>query len=176
MQLLHFPQCSIQNRNVHISVLNGALWDMELVHSGICELGQLLECSSGINEEMRDVSRQQIRISSQRNWRHIFCGRSLIYIFVFQKMPRTSSCMALGFFLLFLLTCNRCHCQHGSPRVFQANFQAELDDLMYSHDGGYDSENITDFIILPNYLFFMYPNVSVCFIQYCCIIMWWYPS
>ena len=31
----------IQNRNVHISVLNGALWDMEQVHSGICELGQL---------------------------------------------------------------------------------------------------------------------------------------
>ena len=33
-------QCSIQNRNVHISVLNWALWHMEQVHSGICELGQ----------------------------------------------------------------------------------------------------------------------------------------
>ena len=39
MHLFHIPQCSIQNRNVHISVLNGALWDMEQVHSGICELG-----------------------------------------------------------------------------------------------------------------------------------------
>ena len=39
--LYHIPQCSIQNRNVHISVLNGALWDMEQVPSGICELGQL---------------------------------------------------------------------------------------------------------------------------------------
>ena len=35
----HNPHCSIQNRNVHISVLNGALWDTEQVHSVICELG-----------------------------------------------------------------------------------------------------------------------------------------
>ena len=41
MHLFHIPQCSIQNRNVHISVLNGALWDMEQVHSGICEIGLL---------------------------------------------------------------------------------------------------------------------------------------
>ena len=41
MQLFHIPQCSIQNRNVHISVLNGALRDMEQVHSGICEIGLL---------------------------------------------------------------------------------------------------------------------------------------
>ena len=34
-------KASIQNRNVHVSVLNGALWDMEQVHSGICQLGQL---------------------------------------------------------------------------------------------------------------------------------------
>ena len=41
MHLLHIPQCSIQNRNVHISVLNETLWEMELVHSGICEIGLL---------------------------------------------------------------------------------------------------------------------------------------
>ena len=41
MHLFHIPQCPIQNRNVHISVLNGALRDMEQVHSGICTLGQL---------------------------------------------------------------------------------------------------------------------------------------
>ena len=41
MHLFHIPQCTIQNRNVHISVLNGALWDMELVRCGIYELGQL---------------------------------------------------------------------------------------------------------------------------------------
>ena len=28
MHLLHIPKCSIQNRNVYISVTNGALWDM----------------------------------------------------------------------------------------------------------------------------------------------------
>ena len=33
----------IMNRNVHISVLNGVLWGMEQVHSGICELGQFYE-------------------------------------------------------------------------------------------------------------------------------------
>ena len=42
MHLFHIPECSIQNRNVHISVLNGAFWDMEQVHSGIDELGQLI--------------------------------------------------------------------------------------------------------------------------------------
>ena len=43
MHLFHIPQCNIQNRNVHISVLNVALWDMEQVHSGICEIG-LFHC------------------------------------------------------------------------------------------------------------------------------------
>ena len=43
MHLFHIPQCSIQNRNVHISVLTGALWNVEQVHAGICELGQLQE-------------------------------------------------------------------------------------------------------------------------------------
>ena len=37
MHLSHTPQCTIQNRNVHISVLNGALWDMGQVHYGICK-------------------------------------------------------------------------------------------------------------------------------------------
>ena len=36
-----FSQCSIQNRNVqiYIYVLNGALWDMDQMCSGICETG-----------------------------------------------------------------------------------------------------------------------------------------
>ena len=37
MHLYHIPQCTIQNRHVHISVLNGVLWDMGQVHIGICE-------------------------------------------------------------------------------------------------------------------------------------------
>ena len=37
----YIPQCSIQNRDVNISVLNGALRDMAQMHSGICETGLL---------------------------------------------------------------------------------------------------------------------------------------
>ena len=37
----HIPQCSIQNRNVHISVLNYTWWDMRQVHCGIYEIGLL---------------------------------------------------------------------------------------------------------------------------------------
>ena len=43
MHLFHIPQCPIQNRHVHISFRSGKLWDMEQVHSGICELGQLCD-------------------------------------------------------------------------------------------------------------------------------------
>ena len=38
MHLSHNPQHTIQNKNVHISVLNGALWNMGQVHFGICEI------------------------------------------------------------------------------------------------------------------------------------------
>ena len=38
MDLSHISQCTIQNRNVHISVLKGALWDMEQIHCRICEV------------------------------------------------------------------------------------------------------------------------------------------
>ena len=38
MKIFHIPQCSLKNRNVHISVLNRALWDMEQVHFGVCEI------------------------------------------------------------------------------------------------------------------------------------------
>ena len=37
----HIPQYIIQNRNVHISVLNNAFWDKGQVHCGICEIGLL---------------------------------------------------------------------------------------------------------------------------------------
>ena len=38
MHVSHTPRCTIQNRDVHISVLNGVLWDMEQMHGGICEI------------------------------------------------------------------------------------------------------------------------------------------
>ena len=41
MHMSHIPQCIIQNRNVHISVLNGALWDIGQVQLGICEASLL---------------------------------------------------------------------------------------------------------------------------------------
>ena len=56
MHPFHIPQCSIQNRNVHISVLNGVLWDMEQVHSGICEIGLLVtyeNCYNLINFQLK---------------------------------------------------------------------------------------------------------------------------
>ena len=45
MHLFHIPQCTIQNRYVHISVLNGVLWDMEQVHCGMCDISKLADIS-----------------------------------------------------------------------------------------------------------------------------------
>ena len=42
IQISHSPSCKFQNINVHISVLNGVLWDMRQVHCGICEFGLLV--------------------------------------------------------------------------------------------------------------------------------------
>ena len=39
MHLFYIPQRTNHNRHVHISVLNGALWDIKLVHYGIYETG-----------------------------------------------------------------------------------------------------------------------------------------
>ena len=46
MHLFHIPRCTIQNRNVHISVLNVALWDMKLVDCEISEVSLLSFCCS----------------------------------------------------------------------------------------------------------------------------------
>ena len=47
MHLFHIPQCTIQNRKVHISVLNGALWDMGEEHCGIYEFSLITIKASG---------------------------------------------------------------------------------------------------------------------------------
>ena len=39
--MLHITQCTVQKRNVYISVLNDLLWDVEQVQYGICETGLL---------------------------------------------------------------------------------------------------------------------------------------
>ena len=63
MHLFGIPQWSIQNINVHISVLNEALWDMKQVHSGICELVQLscfrIIFLSGEKPEQRAIAYKQ---------------------------------------------------------------------------------------------------------------------
>ena len=41
IHVFHIPLFSIQNINVHIFVLKGALCHMEQAHSGICEIGRL---------------------------------------------------------------------------------------------------------------------------------------
>ena len=46
----------IQNRNVHISGLNGTLWDMEQVHSGIGEIG-LIHHALATHEGWIEMSR-----------------------------------------------------------------------------------------------------------------------
>ena len=48
-------KCTIQNKNVHIYVLTGALWDMGQVHCGICEFGFIISTvvdRGGINRHM----------------------------------------------------------------------------------------------------------------------------
>ena len=59
MHLFHIPKYSIQHRNVHISVLNGALRDVEQVHSGISELGHIYigEVVSGMYRQISNISR-----------------------------------------------------------------------------------------------------------------------
>ena len=42
MQMPHKRQHTIQTKNVHISVLNGVLLEVEQAHCGICETGLLL--------------------------------------------------------------------------------------------------------------------------------------
>ena len=42
LHLSHIPQYTIQNRHVHISVLNCALWDMGQAHCGICEFWSIV--------------------------------------------------------------------------------------------------------------------------------------
>ena len=49
MYLFHISQCIIQNRNVHISALNGEFWDMERVPYGICEIGLLKNIDRTLN-------------------------------------------------------------------------------------------------------------------------------
>ena len=91
MHLLHIPQCSIQNRNVHISVLNGALWDMEQVHSGICEIGLLPAGCWGCAGDCKRVyfipklSCEQTQAAQQCCSNEIYKKKTLIWCIWFLK-------------------------------------------------------------------------------------------
>ena len=76
MHLSHIPQCTIQNRNVHISVLNGVLWNMGQLHCGVCHIG-LLCCnfSAQTTKSRHNTSRDDIAIiANNLLWQNIGCG------------------------------------------------------------------------------------------------------
>ena len=56
MHLSHIPQYTIQNRNVHISVQNGVLWDMGQMHCGICQTGLLFHHEWGNTEDTLKIT------------------------------------------------------------------------------------------------------------------------
>ena len=70
MYLLHISHCSIQTRNLHLSALYGALWDMEQVNSEISELGQFIS--------IRKITSNFIRLYDN----NLFKDHIYIYIYI----------------------------------------------------------------------------------------------
>ena len=68
MHLFQIPQRTIQNINVHISVLNGVLWDMEQVH---CVIVRFVYCINRIYRDLQTaymaciVSKSHIPVEKQ---------------------------------------------------------------------------------------------------------------
>ena len=62
MHLSHIPRCTIQNRYMHISVLNDEMCDMKQVHCGICET-VLLVHSPPIPETGEIIRSWQVTLS-----------------------------------------------------------------------------------------------------------------
>ena len=73
MQLFHIPQFTIQNRNVHIFVLNGALWDVKQLHCWICELVQ-----SVASRDEGDVTWTSRRLISPVTWLFVKRGIQIV--------------------------------------------------------------------------------------------------
>ena len=74
MYLFYIPQCTMWNRNVHISILNGVLWDMKLVHRGICEIALLVwlvssYLSCNVNSVMHLEKNTWIKLFMQNGFR-----------------------------------------------------------------------------------------------------------
>ena len=69
MHLSHIPKCTIQNRNVHISVLNCVLMDMGQVSAGICEVVLFDTCvwrAFPCTDQVNDLSEGQMNVDI--NW------------------------------------------------------------------------------------------------------------
>ena len=73
MHLSHTAQRSIQNRSVHFSVLNVALWNMEQVHSGICEIC-LLGFGAGDGVTDKPVDDDVMEWTAFRHYRSLVRG------------------------------------------------------------------------------------------------------
>ena len=54
---------------MHICVLNGALWNMEQVHSGISELGQFELCQTTTNTALSVIALRKLTRQQQSNQR-----------------------------------------------------------------------------------------------------------
>ena len=72
MHLFHIPQWLIRNRNVHISVLNGVLWDTEQVHCGICDIGLL-----GANNCLAHWGQNKMAAIFQTTFSNAFYGQKM---------------------------------------------------------------------------------------------------
>ena len=66
MHMSHIPQCTIQNRNVLISVLNGALWDIRQVHCRICEIGLFPSVASVVRGQLFDCNIKSTKTKTQQ--------------------------------------------------------------------------------------------------------------
>ena len=56
MHQLHISQCTIQDRNVHNSVLYGALWEMGEMYCGTCEVGLLTTSVSKLDHHREMIA------------------------------------------------------------------------------------------------------------------------
>ena len=67
---------TMRNRNVHISILNGVLWDMELVHCGICEIALLMWLVSQLQCELS-------KASGKNTWLSFSCKMTSQWFLIF---------------------------------------------------------------------------------------------
>ena len=65
MYLPYIRQCTIQNRNVHISGLSDVFWDAEQLNCGICEIGILNICASACESVLKNTGRKFTQVHKE---------------------------------------------------------------------------------------------------------------